>query len=419
VRSDLLRLATAGSVDDGKSTLIGRLLYDSKQIFQDQLEHVEQASKRRGDGYVNLALLTDGLRAEREQGITIDVAYRYFATPRRKFIIADTPGHIQYTRNMVTGASTADLAVILVDARNGVTEQSRRHSFIASLLRVPHLVLAVNKMDLVGWDEGVYQSIVDEFGSWASRLDVHDLSFIPISALQGDNVVDPSPNMPWYGGTPLLYQLEHLHIGSDRNLIDTRFPVQWVIRPMSDEWHDYRGYAGRMASGVLRAGDEVLVLPSGRQSRVERIDTIDGPVEEAFPPLSVTVVLADDLDVGRGDLICRSNNQPHMTRDLEAMVCWMVDEPLRAGGRYLLKHTTRTVRTVVDELRYRVDVNTLHRDADAPELRLNDIGRVHLRTGAPLLVDGYRDNRVTGAFILIDEATNFTVGAGMVLGTEI
>jgi bifunctional enzyme CysN/CysC len=418
-RSDLLRLATAGSVDDGKSTLIGRLLYDSKQIFEDQLEHVEQASRRRGDGYVNLALLTDGLRAEREQGITIDVAYRYFATPRRKFIIADTPGHIQYTRNMVTGASTADLAIILVDARNGVTEQSRRHSFIASLLHVPHLILAVNKMDLVGWDEAVYQRIVDEFAGWASRLDVHDLSFIPICALQGDNVVEHSQNMPWYGGTPLLYQLEHLHIGSDRNLIDTRFPVQWVIRPMSDEWHDYRGYAGRMASGVLRPGDDVLVMPSGRQSRVERIDTIDGPLDELFPPLSATVVLADDVDVGRGDMICRTNNQPQMTRDLEAMVCWMVDQPLRPGGRYLLKHTTRTVRAVVDELRYGVDVNTLHRDADATELRLNEIGRVHLRTGAPVLVDAYRDNRVTGAFILIDEATNFTVGAGMVLGGDI
>jgi bifunctional enzyme CysN/CysC len=418
-RSDLLRLATAGSVDDGKSTLIGRLLYDSKQIFQDQLAHVEEVSRRRGDGYVNLALLTDGLRAEREQGITIDVAYRYFATPRRKFIIADTPGHIQYTRNMVTGASTADLALILVDARNGVTEQSRRHSFIASLLRIPHLILAVNKMDLVGWDEEVYQRIVDEFAGWASRLDVHDLSFIPISALLGDNVVERSENMRWYEGTPLLYQLEHVHIASDRNLIDTRFPVQWVIRPMSDEWHDYRGYAGRVASGVLRPGDEILVLPSGRQSHVERIDTFDGPLEEAYPPMSVTVVLSDQLDVSRGDMICRSHNQPQMTRDLEAMVCWMVDQPMRPGARYLLKHTTRTVRTVIDELRYRVDVNTLHRDDGATDLRLNDIGRVHLRTGAPLLVDAYRDNRATGAFVLIDEATNFTVGAGMVLGTEI
>jgi bifunctional enzyme CysN/CysC len=417
--SDLLRLATAGSVDDGKSTLIGRLLYDSKQIFEDQLQHVEQVSRRRGDGYVNLALLTDGLRAEREQGITIDVAYRYFATPRRKFIIADTPGHIQYTRNMVTGASTADLAVILVDARNGVTEQSRRHSFIASLLRVPHLILAVNKMDLVGWDESVYQGIVEEFSGWASRLDVHDLSFIPVCALQGDNVVERSPNMPWYEGTPLLYALEHLHIASDRNLIDLRFPVQWVIRPMSDEWHDYRGYAGRVASGVVRAGDEVLVLPSGRQARVAGIDSIEGPLEEAYPPLSTTLVLDDHIDVARGDMICRPHNQPQMTRDLEAMVCWMVDQPLRPGGRYLLKHTTRTVRAVVDELRYRVDVNTLQRDDGAPELKLNEIGRVHLRTGGPLLVDPYRENRVTGAFILIDEATNFTVGAGMVLGTEI
>ena len=317
---------------------------------------------------------------------------------------------------MVTGASTADLAVILVDARNGVTEQSRRHSFIASLLRVPHLILAVNKMDLVGWDEAVYQAIGEEFSGWASRLEVHDLSFVPISALQGDNVVEHSRNMPWYEGTPLLYQLEHLHIGSDRNLIDTRFPVQWVIRPMSDEWHDYRGYAGRVASGVLRAGDDVLVLPSGRQSRIARIDTLDGPLEEAFPPLSVTVVLEDDVDVARGDLIAAAADAPAPVRELSATVCWLGDAPARAGATYLLKHTTRTVRTVVDELRYRVDVNTLHRDDGASDLRLNEIGRVHLRTGAPLLVDAYRDNRVTGAFILIDEATNDTVGAGMVDG---
>jgi bifunctional enzyme CysN/CysC len=416
--AELVRVATAGSVDDGKSTLIGRLLYDSKQIFEDQLEHVEAASRRRGDGYVNLALLTDGLRAEREQGITIDVAYRYFATPRRRFIIADTPGHIQYTRNMVTGASTADLAVILVDARNGVTEQSRRHSFIASLLGIPHLILAVNKMDLVDWSEDVYERIVDEFSGWATRLDIHDLAFIPISALRGDNVVQRSRNMPWYGGAPLLFQLEHIHVASDRNLIDTRFPVQWVVRPMREEWHDYRGYAGRVASGVIRPGDDVLVLPSGRQSRVERIDTFEGPLEEAFPPLSVTLVLADHVDVARGDMICRLHNQPRMTRDLEAMVCWMVDQPLRPGARYLLKHTTRTVRAVVDELRYAVDVNTLHRSETA-ELQLNEIGRVHVRTGAPLLVDEYRDNRLTGAFILMDEATNFTVGAGIVLGTEI
>jgi len=319
---------------------------------------------------------------------------------------------------MVTGASTADLAVILVDARNGVTEQSRRHSFIASLLGIPHLILAVNKMDLVDWSEEVYQRIVDEFSGWAARLDIHDLAFIPISALLGDNVVERSRNMPWYGGAPLLFQLEHIHVASDRNLIDTRFPVQWVVRPMREEWHDYRGYAGRVASGVIRPGDDVLVLPSGRQSRVERIDTFEGPLEEAFPPLSVTLVLADHVDVARGDMICRLHNQPRMTRDLEAMVCWMVDQPLRPGARYLLKHTTRTVRAVVDELRYAVDVNTLHR-SDTIELQLNEIGRVHLRTGAPLLVDEYRDNRLTGAFILIDEATSFTVGAGMVLGTEI
>jgi sulfate adenylyltransferase large subunit len=414
-----VRLATAGSVDDGKSTLIGRLLYDSKQILRDQLEHVEEVSRRRGDGYVNLALLTDGLRAEREQGITIDVAYRYFATQRRKFIVADTPGHIQYTRNMVTGASTADLAVILVDARKGPTEQSRRHAFIASLLAIPHLVVAVNKMDLVGWDEAAYDAVVDELGKWAARLDVHDLRFIPISALHGDNVVERSPHMPWFGGAPLLHELEHIHIASDRNLIDGRFPVQWVVRPMSTEHHDYRGYAGRVASGVFRPGDEVLVLPSGRQTRIARIDTADGTLDAAYPPLSVTLLLEDDLDVSRGDMICRVHNQPDVTRDLEAMVCWMVDEPMRPGARYQLRHTTRSVRAVVDDLRYRVDVNTLHRDDRAAGLGLNEIGRAHLRTGGPLLVDKYRDNRLTGAFILIDEATNFTVGAGMVIGTDI
>jgi bifunctional enzyme CysN/CysC len=418
-RGELVRLATAGSVDDGKSTLIGRLLYDSKQIFADQLEHVEEVSSRRGEDYVNLALLTDGLRAEREQGITIDVAYRYFSTPRRKFIIADTPGHIQYTRNMVTGASTADLSVILVDARKGVLEQSRRHAFLASLLQIPHLVVAVNKMDLVDFDEAAYEQIVSEFGHWASKLDVHDISFIPISALHGDNVVERSVRMPWYDGPSLLYHLEHVHIASDRNLIDCRFPVQWVIRPMRAEHHDYRGYAGQVASGVFKPGDEVIVLPSGRQSRIARIDSIDGPLEEAWPPMSVTLLLDDHVDVSRGDMICRVHNQPEPTRDLEAMVSWMVDEPLRAGGRYALKHTTRSVRAVVDELRYRVDVNSLHRDETADGLRLNEIGRVHLRTSAPLLVDPYRDNRATGSFILVDEATNFTVGAGMVLSAEI
>jgi bifunctional enzyme CysN/CysC len=417
--ADMMRLATAGSVDDGKSTLIGRLLFDSKQVFQDQLEAVERTSEQRGDGYVNLALLTDGLRAEREQGITIDVAYRYFATPRRKFIIADTPGHIQYTRNMVTGASTADMALILVDARKGVLEQSRRHAFIASLLRIPHIAVCINKMDLVDYDEAVYEQIVHEFAGWAAKLDVHDLSFFPISALHGDNIVTKSETMPWYEGTSLLYHLEHVHIASDRNLIDNRFPVQWVIRPMNDEHHDYRGYAGQVASGVFKPGDEVVVLPSGRQTKIARIDHFDGPLEAAFPPLSVTMLLEDQVDVSRGDLICRPHNQPTPTRDLDAMICWMADDPLTAGKRYTLKHTSRTCRAVVDELRYQVDVNTLHRHEDSPQLGLNEIGRVHLRTSDRLLVDEYRHNRTTGSFILIDEATNFTVGVGLVLSTEV
>jgi bifunctional enzyme CysN/CysC len=416
---DLLRFATAGSVDDGKSTLIGRLLYETKQIFQDQLEHVQETSRRRGDSYVDLALLTDGLRAEREQGITIDVAYRYFSTPRRKFIIADTPGHEQYTRNMVTGASTADLAIVLVDARKGVVEQSRRHAFIASLLRVPHVVFAVNKMDLVDYDEAVFERIDEEVSGWANKLDFTDVTFIPISALHGDNVVERSERMPWYEGPSLLYHLEHVHIGSDRNLIDVRFPVQWVIRPMADEHHDYRGYSGQVGSGVLRPHDEVIVLPSGRHTRIQRIDSEGGrAIEEAFPPMSVTLLLEDDLDVSRGDMICRAHNHPVPTRDLDAMVCWMSDIPLRARGRYGIKHTTRNARAIVDELRYRIDVNTLHRDEEAAELGLNQIGRVHLRTSAPLLVDEYRRNRATGSFILIDEATNDTVGGGMILGVE-
>jgi sulfate adenylyltransferase large subunit len=417
--ADMMRLATAGSVDDGKSTLIGRLLFDSKQIFQDQLEAVERTSEQRGDGYVNLALLTDGLRAEREQGITIDVAYRYFATPRRKFIIADTPGHIQYTRNMVTGASTADMAMILVDARKGVLEQSRRHAFLASLLRIPHLAVCINKMDLVDYDETVYERIVHEFSGWAAKLDVHDMAFFPISALHGDNIVTRSDKMPWYGGTSLLYHLEHVHIGSDRNLIDNRFPVQWVIRPMNDEHHDYRGYAGQIASGVFKRGDDVVVLPSGRQTKIAGIDHFDGPMEAAFPPLSVTLRLEDHVDVSRGDMICRLHNQPTPTRDLDAMICWMADEPLQPGRRYSLKHTTRTCRAVVDDLRYQVDVNTLHRHEESGQLGLNEIGRAHLRTSDRLLVDEYRHNRTTGSFILIDEASNFTVAVGLILSTEL
>jgi sulfate adenylyltransferase subunit 1 len=413
--SELVRFATAGSVDDGKSTLIGRLLYDTKQIFEDQLEHVQQASMARGDGYVDLALLTDGLRAEREQGITIDVAYRYFHTPKRKFIIADTPGHEQYTRNMVTGASTAEIALVLIDARKGVLEQSRRHAFIASLLRIPHVVVCVNKMDLVDWDEQVYERIADEFGSWAAKLDLTDITFIPISALHGDNVVERSENMPWYQGPSLLYYLEHVHVASDRNLIDVRFPVQWVIRPMNDEHHDYRGYAGQLASGVVKVGDEVVVQPSGVTTRIAGIDTLDGPREEAYPPLSVTLLLDDDVDVSRGDMICRAHNHPTPLRELEAMVCWMSERPLQASGRYRIKHTTRTALAKVDELRYRIDVNSLHRDEEATSLELNDIGRLRLRLSAPLLVDEYRRNPATGSFILIDESTNDTVGAGMVL----
>ena len=412
---DILRFATAGSVDDGKSTLIGRLLYDTKTVFADQIEAVERVSKERGEDHVNLALLTDGLRAEREQGITIDVAYRYFATPKRKFIIADTPGHIQYTRNMVTGASTADLALVLIDARNGIVEQSRRHAFLATLLEVPHLVLCVNKMDLVDYSEEVFNRIHDEFTAFATKLHVPDLTVIPVSALKGDNVVTRSENMPWYDGPSLLHHLEHVHVASDRNLIDVRFPVQYVIRPQSDSWHDYRGYAGQVASGVLKPGDDVMVLPSGLTTRIAAIDTADGPVEEAYAPMSVTVRLADDLDVSRGDLICRPHNAPMVTQDVEAMVCWMVDKPLRAGTKLALKHTTRSARAVVRELRYRLDVNTLHRDEEAGELRLNDIGRIRLRTTQPLFADEYRRNRTTGGFILVDEATNATAGAGMIL----
>jgi sulfate adenylyltransferase subunit 1 len=413
---DLLRFATAGSVDDGKSTLIGRLLYDTKSLFTDQLEAVEAVSAARGDEYTNLALLTDGLRAEREQGITIDVAYRYFATPRRKFIIADTPGHIQYTRNMVTGASTADLALILVDARKGLVEQSRRHAFLTSLLRVPHLVLCVNKMDLVGWDSEVYEKIADEFTSFAAKLDAPDLTVIPISALNGDNIASRSDKSPWYEGPSLLHHLEHVHIASDRNLVDVRFPVQYVIRPQSTTVTDYRGYAGQVASGVLKPGDEVMVLPSGLTSTISAIDTSDGPVDEAFPPMSVTVRLADEIDISRGDMICRPHNAPTVAQDIEAMVCWMDETaPLRVGAKYTIKHTTRTARTVVRGLQYRLDVNTLHRDETAPELSLNEIGRIRLRTTVPLLADEYRRNRTTGGFILIDEATNRTVGAGMII----
>ncbi len=416
VEMDLLRFSTAGSVDDGKSTLIGRLLYDTKTIFEDQLTHVEETSRRRGDAETNLALLTDGLRAEREQGITIDVAYRYFATPRRKFIIADTPGHVQYTRNMVTGSSTANLAIVLVDARKGLLEQSRRHSFIASLLRIPHLVVCINKMDLVDWSEQRYEEIVADFRRFATKLEVPDISFIPVSALRGDNVVDKSTNMPWYEGTPLLYHLEHVHIASDRNLVDVRFPVQWVIRPHSNTHHDYRGYAGQVAGGVLKPGDEVVVMPSGMTTTIRQVDTLDGPVEEAFPPMSVTLLLADDVDVSRGDMICRVNNRATTGQDLDGLVCWMTDKPLAERQMYAIKHTTRSARAMVTDLRYRLDINTLHRDEAATQLGLNDIGRINFKTTQPLLYDSYGRNRQTGSFVLIDEASNRTVGAGMLIG---
>ncbi len=402
---DILRLATAGSVDDGKSTLIGRLLYDSKAIFEDQLASVERTSRERGEDFTNLALLTDGLRAEREQGITIDVAYRYFATPRRKFIIADTPGHIQYTRNMVTGASTADLAIVLVDARNGLTEQSRRHAFLTTLLRVPHLVLAVNKMDLVGYESEAFDQIVEEFTAFGSKLEIGDLTFIPISALHGDNVVERSLNMPWYNGPSLLHHLEHVHIASDRNLIDVRFPVQYVIRPhqaTDPDLHDYRGYAGQVAGGILKPGDEVMHLPSGLTTTIRRIDTAVGPVDQAYPPMSVTLLLDDDLDISRGDMICRPHNQPHVTQDVQAMVSWMADAPvLTERSRLIVKHTTRTVKAIVRDIGYRLDINSLHRDEAADRLGLNEIGRVALRLTQPIFCDPYgrRDDhrrRLTG-----------------------
>jgi sulfate adenylyltransferase large subunit len=415
--SELLRIATAGSVDDGKSTLIGRLLHDTKSIFEDQMEHVVQTSERRGDGYVNLALLTDGLRAEREQGITIDVAYRYFQTPRRKFIVADTPGHEQYTRNMVTGASTADLSVVLVDARKGVSEQTRRHAYIASLLRIPHLVVCVNKMDLVNYDEAVFYSILEEMTDWMARLAIPDITFIPISALRGDNVVERSDKMQWYAAAPLLYHLEHVVIAPDRNLDDVRFPVQWVIRPMSDDHHDYRGYGGQMAGGVLRPGSEVVVLPGGQHTTVAAIDTYGGEIQSAFPTMSVALRLADQIDISRGDMVVESDDQPTVARELEAMVCWMSEQPMAPRGRYAIKHTTRTARAIIDQIEHRIDINTLEH-VPATQLGLNEIGRVRLRASAPLIVDPYARNRTTGSFILIDESTNDTVAAGMVLAAS-
>ncbi len=413
--AELLRFTTAGSVDDGKSTLIGRLLYDSKSIFEDQLKSVEETSINRGLEHVELALLTDGLKDEREQGITIDVAYRYFATPKRKFIIADTPGHIQYTRNMVTGASTANLALILVDARKGVIEQTCRHAIIASLLQIPHLVLCVNKMDLEDYSQEAYEKVVRQFKSFASKLDIKDLRFIPISALHGDNVVKKSDKMPWYEGPSLLYTLETIHIGSDENLIDCRFPVQTVIRPHSAEHPDYRGYAGRIAGGIFKPGDEVMAIPSGFQSKIKSIDTFDGPVKEAFPPMSVAITLEDDIDISRGDMIVRTNNRPNPTQDLDFMMCWLHNQPPRPRAKYIVRHTTNEARGIIKNIQYKMDINTLHRIENDKTIEMNDIARVQMRTTQPLLSDPYRKNRKTGSLILIDEATNETVAAGMLI----
>jgi sulfate adenylyltransferase subunit 1 len=417
---ELLRFTTAGSVDDGKSTLIGRLLYDSKSIFEDQLEAVERTSKMKGFEHVDLALLTDGLRAEREQGITIDVAYRYFATPKRKFIIADTPGHIQYTRNMVTGASTANLALILVDARKGIVEQTNRHSFIASLLQIPHIIVCVNKMDLVDYSQDVFEEIMANYRKLSARLDVRDVHFIPISALNGDNVVDKSSNMPWYQGATLMYLLETLHISSDENHIDCRFPVQYVIRPQAKEHHDFRGYAGRIAGGVFKPGDTVKVLPSGFSAKIHEIHALESlslqdTVNEAFAPMSVTMTLDTDIDISRGDMLVRENNAPTVSQDIDMMVCWMSEKPLALGGKYAIKHTTKDARCVIKDIRYKIDINTLHRHESDKSIGMNDIGRIQIRTTVPLFFDSYRKNRITGSVILIDESTNETVGAGMIV----
>lgn len=413
--SELLRFTTAGSVDDGKSTLIGRLLLETRNIFDDQLAAIESTSKQRGFDYVDLSLFTDGLKAEREQGITIDVAYRYFATAKRKFIIADTPGHRQYTRNMVTGASTANLALILIDARKGILEQTCRHAFIASLLRIPHMIVCVNKMDLVDYNQETYDRIVEAFRDFSSRLDIQDVQFVPISALKGDNVVERSNRMPWYEGSTLLYHLENVHISGDINHVDCRFPVQYVIRPQQDDFHDYRGYAGRLAAGVFREGDRVMVLPSGFTSRIASIDTYEGQVQEAFAPMSVSIRLEDDIDISRGDMIVRENNVPQSGQDLDVMLCWLHERPMQAGGRYVLMHTTREARCIVKDIRYKIDITTLRRLEQERTFGMNDIGRVQLRTTVPLSYDSYRRNRLTGSLILIDEHTNETVGAAMIL----
>lgn len=411
---DLLRFTTAGSVDDGKSTLIGRLLYDSKAIFEDQMEAVERASRKKGDEKINLALLTDGLKAEREQGITIDVAYRYFATPKRKFIIADTPGHIQYTRNMVTGASTANLALILVDARNGLVEQTYRHSYIASLLQIPHIVYCINKMDLVHYNQEIFEKIKKDLEDFSGKLDVKDIHYIPISALHGDNVVERSAHMTWYNGPTLMYLLENVHIASDQNLIDGRFPVQYVIRPQSEKYHDFRGYAGRIASGIFRKGENITVLPSGLQSKIKDIYFADKPIEEAFAPMSVVITLEDDIDISRGDMLVRTNNQPEVSQDLDAMICWFDQKALLQNGKYIIRHTTREARCVVKEIIYKMDINTLQRDHENKSIGMNDMAKIRIRTTLPLMTDKYHRNRTTGSFILIDESTYNTVAAGMI-----
>ena len=412
---ELLRFTTAGSVDDGKSTLIGRLLYDSKAIFEDQMELLEETSKQRGEEGVNLALLTDGLRSEREQGITIDVAYRYFATPKRKFIIADTPGHIQYTRNMVTGASTANLALLLVDARHGIIEQTKRHAFIASLLQIPHIAVCVNKMDLVDYSEEAFKKIKTDFEDFASKLEIKDVRFIPISALNGDNVVDRSENMDWYEGSTLMHLLENIHIGSDQNHVDCRFPVQFVVRPQSKDHPDYRGYAGRVEGGVFKPGDDVTVLPSGFTSKIKSIDTFEGEIAEAFSPMSVCMTLTDNIDISRGDMLVRENNKPTIEQDIDVMICWMNEKKMIPKGKYTIRHTSQTARCIIKEVKYKMDINTLHRMEDEKEIGLNDIGRITIRTTKPLFFDSYRRNRNTGSIILVDEATNETVAAGMIV----
>ena len=412
---ELLRFTTAGSVDDGKSTLIGRLLYDSKAIFEDQIQNLQEVNEQRGEEGINLALLTDGLRSEREQGITIDVAYRYFATPKRKFIIADTPGHIQYTRNMVTGASTANLALLLIDARHGVIEQTKRHAFIASLLQIPHVAVCVNKMDLVDFSKDEFEKIKSDFKKFASKLEIKDVNFIPISALKGDNVVDRSKNMDWYEGSTLIHLLENIHIGSDLNHVDCRFPVQRVIRPQSKNYPDYRGYAGRIEGGVFKTGDEILTLPSGKKSTIKSIDTFNGEINEAFSPMSVCITLNDNIDISRGDMLVRTNNQPQISQDIEVMICWMNERKLTPKGKYTIRHTSQTTRCIIKEIKYKIDINSLHRMEQENELSMNDIGRISIKTTKPLFFDSYRRNRNTGSIILVNEATNETVGAGMII----